>query len=339
MTNDEGLFDIRHLDFDIRHSIPTPSPATYNYGTDSGVPKQPPGRASVGVIPEGFRAHLQSLSGNTAQRKLARWATLLPKIAAYEPELQKLSDHELRKRSLSLKYRAKSGEPLEKILPEAYALVREAGWRTISMRHFDVQMLGGIALHHRCIAEMQTGEGKTLTATLPCYLNALTGKGVHVATVNDYLARRDAEWMRPIYEALGLTVGVIETPMRRPERQKNYACDIVYGTAKEFGFDFLRDRLLLRRIAEGQQDLFGQMLGTSGTQGGEEPVQRHAHFGLVDEADSILIDEARTPLIISAMPTEEERIAVECFKWSAQHTGDFEEDVHYSSITTSRVSN
>jgi preprotein translocase subunit SecA len=284
---------------------------------------------SVSVIPEGIRGRWQALSGNTAQRKLARWAVILPKIASFEPELQKLNDQELRKRSLSLRYRAKAGEPLEKLLPEAYALVREAGWRTISLRHFDVQMLGGIALHHRSIAEMQTGEGKTLTATLPCYLNALTGKGVHVATVNDYLARRDAEWMRPIYETLGLSVGVIETEMKRPERQRNYASDIVYGTAKEFGFDFLRDRLLLRRIAEGQQDLFGQMLGTSANQGGEQPVQRNAQFALVDEADSILIDEARTPLIISAMPTEAERIAVECFKWSAAHTGNFEEDVHY----------
>jgi preprotein translocase subunit SecA len=283
----------------------------------------------VSVIPDGIRARLQALSGSTAQRRLARWATLLPKIAAFEPELQKLSDQELRKRSLSLRYRAKAGEPLDRLLPEAYALVREAGWRTISLRHFDVQMLGGIALHNRSIAEMQTGEGKTLTATLPCYLNALTGKGVHVATVNDYLARRDAEWMRPIYESLGLSVGVIETEMKRPERQRNYACDIVYGTAKEFGFDFLRDRLLLRRIAEGQQDLFGQMLGTSGNQGGEQPVQRNAQFALVDEADSILIDEARTPLIISALPTEAERIAVECFKWSAAHTGNFEEDIHY----------
>ena len=147
------------------------------------------------------------------------------------------------------------------MLPEAFALVREAGRRTLNMRHFDVQILGGIAMHHRSIAEMQTGEGKTLTATLPLYLAALEGKGAHLATVNDYLARRDAEWMRPIYEALGITVGVIETPMRQPERRKAYACDITYGTAKEFGFDFLRDRLLLRRIGEGQTDFLGGMLG------------------------------------------------------------------------------
>ncbi len=175
----------------------------------------------MAAIPEGVRAHLQALSGGPVQRKLARWSLLLPKIAAYEPELQKLSDQEMRKHSLSLRYRAKAGEPLEKLLPEAFALVREAGFRTLNMRHFDVQMLGGIAMHFRSVAEMQTGEGKTLTATLPLYLNGLTGKGVHLATVNDYLARRDAEWMRPIFESLGLSVGVIETTMKRPERARN----------------------------------------------------------------------------------------------------------------------
>ena len=178
-----------------------------------------------------------------------------------EPELVKLNDEQLRKRSLSLRYRAKSGEPLSKLLVEAYALVREAGRRTINMRHFDVQMLGGIAMFHRSIVEMQTGEGKTLTATLPMYLYALIGKGCHLATVNDYLARRDADWMNPIYHALGMTVGVIETQMSQDDRRKAYPCDVTYGTAKEFGFDFLRDRLLLRRIAEGQTDLLGGMLG------------------------------------------------------------------------------
>ena len=283
----------------------------------------------MAAIPEGVRAHLEALSGGPVRRRLARWSLLLPRIAGFEPELQNLSDQDLRKRSLSLRYRAKASESLESILPEAYALVREAGRRTLSMRHFDVQMLGGIAMHHRSIVEMQTGEGKTLTATLPLYLNALTGKGCHLATVNDYLARRDAEWMRPLYESLGITVGVIETPMKRPERAQNYACDITYGTAKEFGFDFLRDRLLLRRIAEGQRDLFGMMLGQSGDGGGEQPVQRAARFALVDEADSILIDEARTPLIISALPTDAERIAVECFKWSSNNTHHFLEDEHY----------
>ncbi|MGW8257486.1 MAG: preprotein translocase subunit SecA, partial [Thermoguttaceae bacterium] len=220
---------------------------------------------------------------------LSRWRKLLPKIAALEPELQQLNDQQLRKRSLSLRYHAKSGVPLRRLLVEAYALVREAGRRTINMRHFDVQILGGIALFHRSIVEMQTGEGKTLVATLPLYLYALLGKGCHLATVNDYLARRDAEWMSPIYAALGMSVGVVETQMPQKDRRKSYLCDITYGTAKEFGFDFLRDRLLLRRIQEGQTDLLGGMLGQAKGAENEKSVQREPFFALVDEADSILI--------------------------------------------------
>ncbi|MBN1395523.1 MAG: preprotein translocase subunit SecA [Pirellulales bacterium] len=261
--------------------------------------------------------------------RLTRWAALLPKIAAREPELQKLGDEQLRKESLSLRYRAKSGEPLSGLLVEGYALVREAARRTINMRHFDVQMLGGIAMFNRSIVEMQTGEGKTLTATLPMYLHALAGKGCYLATVNDYLARRDAQWMGPVYKLLGMSVGVIETQMPQPQRRKAYACDVTYGTAKEFGFDFLRDRLLLRRIGEGQTDLLGGMLGTGPTAADEKPVQGEPHFALVDEADSILIDEARTPLIISALPTEEQRLAVECYKWSAEVIDQFVEDEDY----------
>lgn len=261
--------------------------------------------------------------------RIARWEQYLPRIAAYEPDLMGLNDYDLRKRSLSVRYRAKAGESLERLLPEAFALVREAGRRRLNMRHFDVQLLGGIAMHHRSIAEMQTGEGKTLTATLPMYLAALHGKGTHLATVNDYLARRDADWMRPIYEALGLTVGVVETQMPQAERRKAYACDVTYGTAKEFGFDFLRDRLLLRRTAEGQIDFLGGMLGQTSQAGGEKPVQRAHQFIVVDEADSILIDEARTPLIISALPTEEAKIAVEAYKWSAEIAPQFVEDEHF----------
>ncbi|MCL4193513.1 MAG: preprotein translocase subunit SecA, partial [Thermoguttaceae bacterium] len=265
----------------------------------------------------------------TASGRLARWASLLPRINDLEKEVLPLSDYELRKRSLSLRYRAKSGEPLSRLLPEAYALVREAGRRTINMRHFDVQILGGIAMFNRSIVEMQTGEGKTLTATLPMYLYALAGKGCHLATVNDYLAKRDADWMGPIYEALGLTVGVIQTQMSQPQRRKAYACDVTYGTAKEFGFDFLRDRLLLRKIREGQTDILSGMLADAAAAAGEKPVQGEPYFALVDEADSILIDEARTPLIISALPTEEEKLAVECYKWSAQVVKEFIEDVDY----------
>ena len=271
---------------------------------------------------------LNTLTGGRAQRKLANWQGLLPKITEFEAGMQRLTDQELRKQSLSLRYRAKSQEPLDRLMPEAYALVREAGRRTLNMRHFDVQILGGIAMHNRSIVEMQTGEGKTLTATLPVYLNALTGRGVQLATVNDYLARRDAEWMGPIYDLLGMSVGVIESQMSQPARRKAYACDVTYGTAKEFGFDFLRDRLLLRRINEGLADFLGGMLGQQGPSA-EEPVQRGANFVVVDEADSILIDEARTPLIISALPTEEEKIAVECYRWSAKVADQFEDEEHY----------
>jgi preprotein translocase subunit SecA len=285
----------------------------------------------VNNIPDGIQAKITAALSGPNQWRLARWASLLPKIAALEPELQQLGDQQLRKRSLSLRYRAKSGEPLRRLLVEGYALVREAGRRTINMRHFDVQILGGIAMFHRSIVEMQTGEGKTLVATLPMYLYGLTGRGCHLATVNDYLARRDAEWMGPIYKALGLSVGVIETQMSQPQRRSAYDSDITYGTAKEFGFDFLRDRLLLRRIQDGQTDLLGGMLGQGPGASNEKPVQRNAYFALVDEADSILIDEARTPLIISALPTEEERLAVECYKWSASVIKEFldEEDYDY----------
>jgi len=280
--------------------------------------------------PSTIEAQITVLANGLNRWRLARWVGLLPAIAAFEPELQQLGDEQLRKRSLSLRYRAKSGEPLSRLLVEGYALVREAARRTIDMRHFDVQILGGIAMFHRSIVEMQTGEGKTLAATLPMYLRGLLGRGCHLATVNDYLARRDAEWMRPIYQALGVTVGVIETQMSQPQRRKEYACDVTYGTAKEFGFDFLRDRLLLRRIGEGQGDLLGGMLGQSRTaEGAEKPVQGDPYFALVDEADSILIDEARTPLIIGALPTEEQRLAVVCYKWSAATIEQFVEDDDY----------
>ncbi len=280
-------------------------------------------------IPPAVQSQLTSVVRGPNQVRLARWAGLLPKIAALEPEMKELGKQQLRKRSLALQYRAKSGEPLSKLLVEGYALVREAGRRTVEMRHFDVQILGGIAMFHGSIVEMQTGEGKTLTATLPMYLFALTGKGCQLATVNDYLARRDAEWMEPIYKALGLTVGVVETQMSQPDRRKAYASDVTYGTAKEFGFDFLRDRLLLRRIGEGQTDLLGGMLGQGNAQSNEKPVQRDPYFALVDEADSILIDEARTPLIISALPTQEQILEAECYKWTSEVIEQFIEDDDY----------
>ena len=250
-------------------------------------------------------------------------------IESLGDSLVEQSDTELKKGYLSLRYRAKSGESLDRLLPECFALVREAGRRRLAMRHFDVQLIGGILMHHRSIVEMQTGEGKTLTATLPTILAALTGKGAHVATVNDYLARRDAEWMRPLYECLGITVGIVETQMSQEERRAAYGCDVTYGTAKEFGFDFLRDRLLHRRIGQEPSSLLGQMLGQFQKGSHESPVQREPHFALVDEADSILIDEARKPLIISAVPTNEQKAAVEAYRWAAGIAGEFEENNDY----------
>jgi len=279
----------------------------------------------VSRIPTGIGRNLRSVTGDT----IARCAGYLPAIAALEPELEQLSAHQLRKTSLGLRYRARSGESLDKLLVEAFALVREAGRRTLNMRHFDVQLLGGAVMHHRSIIEMQTGEGKTLTATLPLYLAALDGKGAHLATVNDYLAQRDADWMRPVYAALGMTVGVIQGQQPQPQRREAYQCDITYGTANEMGFDFLRDRLLLRSLGEGNQDLFGQMMGAGANGTSDKPVQRGLHFMLVDEADSILIDEARTPLIISALPGEDEQIAAEAYRWAAETRDQFVEDEHF----------
>ena len=284
----------------------------------------------MSTVQNGLFTKISSVVGGPVRRRLAQYAQVLPEIEKFGDEIVSQSDAELRKRSLALRYRAKSREPLVRLLPEAYALVREAGKRTLNMRHFDVQLLGGIALHHRAIAEMQTGEGKTLTATLPLYLASLVGHGAHLATVNDYLAQRDADWMRPIYELLGISVGVIQTPMNSNQRRAAYACDITYGTSKEFGFDFLRDRLLMRRTAEGQTDLLALMLGQRAEAAGEKPVQRPAHFCLVDEADSVLIDEARTPLIISAVPTEDDKAEAELYKWAAAVAPRCEEEEHYT---------
>ena len=266
----------------------------------------------------------------TVTGRSARWMCVLDRINALETKVQSLADAELRKESLSLRYRARCGEPLSSLLPEGYALVREAGRRTLGMRHFDVQILGGIALFHRSIVEMQTGEGKTLTATLPMYLYALAGNGAMLATVNDYLAQRDAEWMMPLYHALGISVGIIQTDMQPPQRRKAYHCDITYGTAKEFGFDFLKDRLLLRSIEEGKHDLIGTLLGDANNQTSETPVQREPYFALVDEADSILIDEASTPLIISAAPSEDAAMEAEKYIWAAGTASQFLETTDYT---------
>lgn len=279
-------------------------------------------------VPSGIIGKIRGTIGLTAAGKLARWTELLPRIASYESRLMELSDSQIRKEGLSLRHRVRSGEPLARILPEAYALIREAARRKNGMRHYDVQLLGGIAMFNRSIVEMQTGEGKTLTATAPMFLYALAGRGTQLATVNDYLAKRDAQWMEPVYNAVGMSVGIIQSQQQPQERAKAYACDITYGTANEFGFDFLRDRLLLRKIREGQNDLVGAMLGETSA-AGDKPVQRDPYFALVDEADSILIDEARTPLIISAIPGEAEKIEVATYTWCAQNAEQFLEEEDY----------
>src|SRR4051794_17956983 len=221
---------------------------------------------------------LTRIFGSRNERLLKTYAEAVRDINALEPTIAALSDDALREKTVELRKRVSDGATLDEVLPEAFAVVREAGKRTLSMRHFDVQLIGGIALHNGKIAEMRTGEGKTLVATLPAYLNALAGKGVHVVTVNDYLAQRDADWMGRIYRFLGLTVGVNMSQMAHADKQVAYAADITYGTNNEFGFDYLRDNMVF---------------ATS------ERVQRGMHYAIVDEVDSILIDEARTPLIIS----------------------------------------
>jgi len=279
--------------------------------------------------PRDFRTNpLSAVISQMMRKGLGRFVVKLPVIAKFEKQYEQLSDRDLRKQSLGLRHRAKSGEPLHKLLSEAFALVRIAGWRTMEMRHYDVQLLGGMIMFHGSIAEMETGEGKTLTASLPCYLYALPGKGVHLATVNDYLAARDADIMRPLYTMLGMSIGVIQSQMSSEDRRKAYACDITYGTAKEFGFDFLRDRLLIRQTQEKGLGVLGPLLAGKNEKN-EEPVQREHYFALVDEADSVLIDEARTPLVISSIPGEAEKIAVACHQWAANGETEFEEDTHY----------
>ena len=226
---------------------------------------------------------LAKVVGTQNERELKRLRPIVEQVNALEPVVQPLSDDALRAKTAEFRERLAQGETLADLLPEAFAVVREVSRRVLNMRHFDVQLIGGAVLHSGKIAEMKTGEGKTLVATLPAYLNALEGKGVHVVTVNDYLARRDSEWMGRIYRALGMTVGVIQHDLNDMERQVAYAADITYGTNNEFGFDYLRDNMKFELA---------------------HYVQRGHHFAIVDEVDSILIDEARTPLIISG-PAEQ----------------------------------
>jgi preprotein translocase subunit SecA len=254
---------------------------------------------------------LKALFGDPNTRKLKKFQPYVAEVNLYEEDIEKLSDDELKYKTVEFREAldkarsdAETEEILDEILPEAFAVVREAGKRVLGMRHFDVQLLGGIILHKGQIAEMKTGEGKTLVATLPSYLNGLTGKGVHVVTVNDYLARRDAEWMGQIHRFLGLTVGLVQSGMNPEERKKNYACDITYTTNSELGFDYLRDNMSTAMI---------------------EVVQRPFNFCIIDEVDSILIDEARTPLIISGQverPTEK-------YLQASDIAAQLEPEIHY----------
>jgi len=226
---------------------------------------------------------MEKIFGTYSDRELKKIEPLVNKVMSLEGEMEKLSDTELKDKTEEFKNRIKNGETTDDLLPEAFAVVREAAWRVLGMKHFRVQVIGGIVLHQGRIAEMKTGEGKTLVATLPAYLNALEGKGTHIVTVNDYLASRDRDWMGKVYEFLGLSVGCIIHDMDQKERQVAYNADITYGTNNEFGFDYLRDNMVIYK---------------------EEMVQRGLHFCIVDEVDSILIDEARTPLIISGQGDE-----------------------------------
>ena len=221
---------------------------------------------------------LNKIFKSYSEKEVKRVMPLVDQINGLEESMTKLSDEELRAKTKEFKERLAQGETLDDLLPEAFAVVREASKRVLGMRHFDVQLIGGIILHQGRIAEMKTGEGKTLVATLPAYLNALSGEGVHIITVNDYLAKRDSEWMGKVYRFLGLSVGLIIAGMKPNEKQEAYNCDITYGTNNEYGFDYLRDNMVIYK---------------------NQLVQRKLSYAIVDEIDSILIDEARTPLIIS----------------------------------------
>jgi preprotein translocase subunit SecA len=241
-------------------------------------------------------------------KKFKSYEQRVAQINAYEPEMQSSTDAELRELADELRERAGAGESLDSLIPETFALVREVGRRTMNMRHFDVQLIGGMVLHDGGIAEMRTGEGKTLTGTTAVVLNALVGRGVHLVTVNDYLARRDALWMKPIYDALGMTVGILQTNQTYEDKQLAYACDITYGTNSEFGFDYLRDNMagsLAEKVQHG---------------GREAPAEGspYHHFAIVDEVDNILIDEARTPLIISGAPEQAADLYVKFAKLAPQ---------------------
>ncbi len=249
---------------------------------------------------------IRYLMNSDARRSLKKLNKMADEVEALEPKYQAMDDEALKAQTGVLKERLAAGESLDDILYDAFAALREAGKRVLGMRHFRVQIIGGICLHQGRIAEMRTGEGKTLVSTLPAYLNALTGKSVHIVTVNDYLAKRDAEWMGKVHKFMGLTVGVVVPGMDDEQKRDAYKCDIVYGTNNEFGFDYLRDNL--------KTDL-------------SKMVQRDLTFAIVDEVDSILIDEARTPLIISGQGEKSSDLYVQVDKLVRTFTGGFDDDL------------
>jgi preprotein translocase subunit SecA len=303
----------------IPHTEPTPDTAD--------VPRP----SSVNRFGSPWANYLKALLGPPSKRRLARAALLIDRIRHWEREFDRLSDAETREAGLRLRGRARGGESLDKLLPEAFGLVCVASVRLLKMRPFDVQLAGGIVMHHGALAELATGEGKTLTACLPTFLNALPGKGVHVTTVNDYLAARDAEWMGPVYRSLGLSVGILQQKMAEQDRSKAYRADITYGTASEFGFDFLRDRLKIAGQQGREQPFWAAwMPGANPAQMNDPKVQREHNFVLVDEADNIFIDEARTPLIISGQTrpaTPEESVV---YQWSDRLARAMERDRHFT---------
>src|ERR671926_485430 len=260
-----------------------------------------------------FAAVAKSIFGSANDRYVRSLGKYVEAINGFEPNINALSDDELRGQTALFRQRLANGERLDNLLPEAFATVREAAIRTLGQRHYDVQLIGGIALHRGEIAEMKTGEGKTLVATLAVYLNALEGKGVHVVTVNDYLARRDADWMGQIYRFLGMTVGVIVPNLTDYQRRMAYGSDITYGTNNEFGFDYLRDNMKYDR---------------------ESMVQRPFNFAIVDEVDSILIDEARTPLIISGPAEDSSELYIRVDKLIPELAEtDYEKDEKQRTVT------
>ena len=234
---------------------------------------------------------IEKLFGTHSERELKMIYPIVDKIEALRPKMGELTDEQLRDNTRIFKERLANGETLDDLLPEAFATVREAAKRVLKMEHYPVQLIGGIVLHQGRIAEMRTGEGKTLVSTAPAYLNALTGKGVHIVTVNDYLAKRDAEWMGQVHEFLGLSVGIVLNPMNSEERKKAYACDITYVTNNELGFDYLRDNMAIYK---------------------EQMVLRGLEYAIIDEVDSVLIDEARTPLIISGQSGKSTKLYEVC---------------------------